>query len=309
MPLIARLIVARTVQAAISILAVTVLVFMIVRLTGDPVVLILPDTASEEDFVRLRAHYGLNEPLIVQYGMFLRQLASGDLGTSIRARGTPVARLISDRLPATLQLGIAALVIVIVVGVPAGVYAAYWRGGWLDRSVQFGAVVGQSAPQFWVGLILILVFAVQLRMVPAGGYGGPTNFVLPAVTVALPGLAGITRLTRSSVLEVLHMDYIKFARIKGVPEPRVLWKHALRNAALSIITYGGVLTAGLITGSVVSETVFAWPGLGQLMISSIQARDFPAIQAIVLIYSLIYIGVNFLVDLLYVVVNPRLRQA
>lgn len=295
-------------QAALSLLAVTIIVFALVRLTGDPLVVILPETASPEDYAYWRAELKLDEPLYVQYLSQMAGVLQGDFGISLRARGSSVGQLIADRLPATLELGLVSVLLTFVVGIPLGIYAAYRQGRQFDRFSRLFSALGQAAPTFWVGLILIMIFAVGLRALPAGGYGSDfAHIILPAVTIALPTAAGMVRLTRTSFLEVLDLDYVKFARIKGVSERSILWKHTLRNASLPVLTYGGVIAASIITGSVVVETVFAWPGLGQLMIQSIQSRDFPTIQAIVLVYSAIYIGINLAVDILYTVLNPRLR--
>ena len=302
----ARVVWGRLLHTVLSLFAVSLLTFALVRLTGDPVLAILPMDASQQEYVRLRAELGLDQPLALQYAAYVSQLLAGNLGYSYTTRG-PVTAIIAERFPVTLYLGIAALLIVFGVGVPVGLYSAYWQGGWLDRAGRFTAVVGQSVPQFWLGLILILVFAVRLGWLPAGGYGGLGYLTLPAITMAWTATAGITRLMRSSALEVLNSDYIRFARIKGVPENAVLWKHALRNAALPVLTLGGVVTADLITGSIVTETVFAWPGLGQLIINSIHSRDFPVIQGLVLVFCAIFIATNLMVDLVYVVMNPRLR--
>ena len=301
-----RLVLDRLLHTLLSLFAVTLLTFALVRLTGDPVLAILPMDASQQDYLKLRAQLGLDQPVAFQYVSYLRQLIVGNLGYSYTTR-EPVTAIIAERFPVTLYLGIAALMIVFGVGVPVGLYSAYWQGGWLDRVGKFTAVVGQSVPQFWLGLILILVFAVRLGWLPAGGYGGLGYLTLPAITMAWTATAGIMRLMRSSTLEVLNSDYIRFSRIKGVPERAVLWKHALRNAALPVLTLGGVVTADLITGSIVTETVFAWPGLGQLIINSIHSRDFPVIQGLVLTFCAIFIATNLMVDLVYVSMSPRLH--
>jgi peptide/nickel transport system permease protein len=301
-----RTIATRIAHALISILGLTVIVFLVVRITGDPSNFLLPDTATPEDFARLRARLGLDQSIFVQYGIFLGQLLSGDLGQSIRL-ASPVADLIALRLPPTLELAGAALLITIVVGLPLGVYSAYGRGGALDRVARAFAAVGQASPAFWVGLILILIVSLNLRLLPAGGYGKLENIILPAITLAIAPVAGLTRLLRSSMIEVLSTDYVKFLRIKGVPEREILWKHGLRNAGLTALTFVGVLTARLVTGAVVTEQVFTWPGMGSLLATSVEGRDFTVIQAVVLIFSIVYVAVNLLVDLLYIVLNPRLR--
>jgi peptide/nickel transport system permease protein len=301
-----RLVLVRVSHAVSSLLLLTVLIFVATRLTGDPTNVLLPDTATPEDFARVRAQLGLDQPLVVQYFTFLGDLAHGDLGDSFTFR-TPVVKLIAARAPYTVALGLSALALVLLIGIPLGIYAAYWRGGAVDGLARGVAIVGQAAPPFWVGLILIWIVAVQLRWLPAGGYAGPANLIMPAITVAAGAMAGLTRLLRSSTIEVLDTDYVKFLRLQGESERSILWKHGLRNAGLTALTFTGILMASLLTGSVVVEAVFGWPGLGQLMAQSIESRDFPVIQAVVIVFALIYIIVNLLVDLLAAVVNPRLR--
>lgn len=296
----------RIVQAVLSMLVLSVLVFGLVRLTGDPLQLILPELATQEDFIRARAELGLDKPLYEQYAIFVGQLLEGDLGTSIQRR-VPVSDLIAQRFPATLQLGLAALGIVLFAGIPIGVLAAYWRGSAFDHGARTIAAFGQSTPSFWIGLILILIVAVHFDALPAGGYGGLENMILPAITMSVSSTAEMIRLVRSNMLEVLSTDYVKFLRIKGVPERSVLWKHAFRNAGLSTLTFAGLVAAGLFTGSVLAETVFVWPGMGLLMVQSIEGRDYPVTQAVVLTFSLIYIVMNLVVDLAYMVLNPKVR--
>jgi peptide/nickel transport system permease protein len=297
----------RVFHATLSVFMLTVLVFGLVRVTGDPATLLLSEFATPADYDRIHAKLGLDQPLPVQYVKFLDQLVHGDLGNSIFINA-PVSDLIQQRLEASLILALAALLIVVGVGVPLGIYSAYWRGGVLDRVTRFGAAVAQAAPAFWVALLLILLFSVRLNWLPSGGSGGITHLVLPAFAMSLHGTAGFVRLMRSSMLEVLSSDYIKYTRVRGLRERLVLWKHALRNAALSSLTFVGVLVAGLIAGSVVIETVFVYPGIGALLADSIESRDFPVIQAVVLLISIIYIVVNLCVDVLYVLLDPKLRH-
>jgi peptide/nickel transport system permease protein len=293
-------------QAALSLLAVIALVFGMTRLIGDPAFFLTGPEATEEDRVRIRRELGLDQPIPVQFAVYLSNLAQGDLGMSFRTR-TPVADLIAQRLPATLTMGVSALALTLVVAVPLGVYAGYWRGGPLDKFARGLAALGQAIPSFWLGLILILVFAVYLRWLPAGGYGEVQHLLLPSITLAFGAIAGLTRLLRSSMIEVLGSDYVKFHRIKGVPENEILWRHGLRNAGLTSLTYIGIVTAGLLTGSVLVETVYVWPGIGRLMIEGIEFRDFNVVLGVMLLFSTLYIGVNLIVDLLYTVLNPRLR--
>jgi peptide/nickel transport system permease protein len=277
-----------------------------IRITGDPAKLMLPDTATAADIARLQARLGLDRPLLEQYFLYLGQLVRGDMGEAVRLRAS-VGDLILQRLPATVELALSGLAIALLVGIPLGIYSAYYRGRPLDRVVRGLATVGMSAPSFWVGLLLILLFAVTFRLVPAGGHGKLENLVLPAIAVSIVPIAALTRLLRSSMLEVLGSDYVKFLRIKGVSDTEILWKHGLRNAGLTTLTYIGVVTAGLLTGSLVTELVFTWPGIGLLVAQSIEGRDFTVVQGVVTLISIVYIVVNLLVDVLYTVLNPRLR--
>jgi peptide/nickel transport system permease protein len=301
-----RLVLVRVSHALLSMALLTLFIFFLVRLTGDPAKLLLPDLTPQDVLDRFDASLGLNKPLYEQFGMFLGNFLHGELGTSF-VYNVPVSTLIVQRFPATLMLAVAALITTLVIGLPLGVLAAYKRGSWLDVVARSLAVVGQSAPSFWIGLILILLFSVRLHWLPAGGIGGPENLVMPVVVLAIKPLAGLVRLVRSSMIEVLDTDYVKFLRLKGLPERDILWKHALRNAGLVVLTFVGVLAADLLTGSVVTETVFAWPGMGWLMVESITSGDFAVVQAVVLLFSLIYIVLNLLTDLLYGWLNPKLR--
>ena len=302
----ARLMLTRLGHALFSMLALLLLVFGMVRLTGDPLQVLLPENATEEQHRQARQDLGLDDPVPVQFVTYIGNVAQGDLGDSIRLH-TPVTELIGQRIPPTLAMASVALVAVLAIGVPLGVFAAYWRNGRFDRFVRPFAALGQSAPSFWVGLLLVLLFAVNLKWLPSGGYGGFDHLVLPAVTLAFGAVAGLTRLLRSSMIEVLNADYITFLRTKGLPERKILWKHGLRNGGLTALTFMGVLTASLFTGSVIAETVFVWPGLGRLMIEAVNYRDFPVIQGVMLLFSAVYIVMNLIVDLLYIVLNPRLR--
>jgi peptide/nickel transport system permease protein len=299
-------ILARIGHALLSMLFLLVLVFVLVRLTGDPSYVLLPEDASPESRMLLRQELGLDQPLLVQFKVYMEKITEGDLGTSFRSR-IPVTDLIALRLPNTILLGVAAILLIILVGVPLGIYSAYWQGGRVDRVVRFMAAIGQAIPDFWLGLILILFFAVYLGILPSGGRGGIEHLILPAITLAFVRIAGLIRLLRSSMIETLTSDYVMFLRIKGLPERRILWKHALRNAGLTTLTFIGLLTAGLLTGSVLVETVFGWPGAGRLMTEAIRQRDFAVVQGVMLLFASVYIGVNLLVDVLYVFLNPRLR--
>lgn len=301
-----RFTVGRAVQSLLGLLVVTFVVFYAARLTGDPTVLMLSEMATREDAARLRAHLGLDKPLAVQYGRFLSQALQGDLGESTRYR-RPVTDVLASRFPASLQLGSVAIAITLLIALPIGVYSAVNRGTLLDVAGRMLAVLGQSLPLFWLGLMLMLILAVWLGLLPAAGRGSAASLILPAVTMGWAATPAIMRLTRSAMLEVLESEYIKLARIKGVPEWRVIWKHALKNALLPVITFSVLLFAEMIAGAIVTETVFAWPGVGQLLISSVNNRDFPMVQGTVLLLSTLFILGNFAVDVLYAYLNPRIK--
>jgi peptide/nickel transport system permease protein len=301
-----RLVGVRTGHALFSLFALFLLVFLMLRATGDPINFLLPPEASPEQRAFAREQMGLDQPIPVQFAIYVGSVLQGDLGISFRAR-VPVTEVILQRVPNTLTMAGAALALTILIGVPLGIYAAYARGTWMDRSARAVAVLGQSVPPFWLGFLLILLFAITFKVLPAGGFGEREHLVLPTVTLAFAPIAGLTRLLRSSMIEELGSDYVLFHRMKGLPDRVILWKHALRNAGLTTLSFLGILTAGLITGSVLVETIFVWPGLGRLMVESIGFRDFNVVQGVVLVFSATYIGVNLIVDLLYIVLNPRLR--
>jgi peptide/nickel transport system permease protein len=287
-------------------LVVISIVFVLTRLSGNPVHLLLDVNATQRDLEILTHHLGLDKPLPVQYGIYVKNIALGDFGRSVLTR-RPVTEHIGERLPATVELGVVAMLMSVFIGVPIGVYSAVRRGSLLDSSARVFAVLGQSVPPFWLGLMLILVFGVLLGILPAGGRGGPQHLLLPAFTLGYFTSAAIMRLTRSSMLEVLGTDYVKFARLKGLHEQVVLWKHGLKNALLPVVTFAVMLFVQFLGGAVVTETVFAWPGLGRLILESITTRDYPIVQAGVLVLSALYLTGNLLVDLLYSWLNPRIR--
>lgn len=299
-------VVGRVLQALLSMLVVISIVFVLTRLSGNPVHLLLDVNATQRDFDLLTHHLGLDKPLLVQYGLYVKNIVQGDFGKSVLTR-RPVTEHIWERLPATVELGVVAMFLSVAMGVPIGVYSAVRRGGVLDMGARVFAVLGQSLPPFWLGLMLILLFGVILRVLPAGGRGGPQHLLLPAFTLGYFTSAAIMRLTRSSMLEVLGTDYIKFARLKGLHEQVVLWKHGLKNALLPVITFAVMLFVQFLGGAVVTETVFAWPGLGRLILESITTRDYPIVQAGVLVLSALYLIGNLCVDVLYSWLNPRIR--
>lgn len=303
----ARSVIERVGHALLSMFALLILVFLLVRVTGDPAFFRVPPTATAEQKEEARRELGVDRPLPVQFAIYVSDLVQGDLGLSFRTR-TPVMDLVLQRLPATVFLSVAAFLLTIAVAVPLGIYSAYYRGRTLDRVTRMFAAAGQSVPEFWVGILLIIVFAVNLRILPSGGYGSLEQFVLPTITLSFVGIAGLTRLLRSSVINELTSDYVVFLRTKGVPERTILWKHVLRNAGLTTLSFLGIFVAGLLTGSVLVETVFVWPGVGRLMIESIDYRDFTVLQGTMLLFAGVYIVLNLFVDVLYRALNPRLRR-
>jgi len=301
-----RYLTGRVLQTVLSMLVVISIVFFLTRLSGNPVLLLLDVNATERDQEILTRHLGLDRPLPVQYAVYVKNIFLGDFGNSILTR-RPVTEHIWERLPATVELGVVGMFLSVLIGVPLGVYSAVRRGGVLDGGARVFAVLGQSMPTFWLGLMLILFFGVVLGVLPAGGRGGLQHVILPAFTLGYFTSAAIMRLTRSAMLEVLGSDYIKFARLKGLHEQVVLWKHGLKNALLPVITFAVMLFVQFLGGAVVTETVFAWPGLGRLILESITNRDYPIVQAGVLVLSALYLSGNFLVDLLYSWLNTRIR--
>jgi peptide/nickel transport system permease protein len=274
---------------------------------GDPVALMLGDAATKETIAKFREHLGLDRPLVVRYLRYLGQVVTGDLGRSIQ-QNRPVVDELADAWPATLQLTTTALVLAALVGVATGIVSAVWPNSVFDALSRLSSLFGLSMPVFWTGLVLIVVFAFWLPLLPVGGVGSPAHLVLPAVTLALPSIAMIARMTRSSVLEVLREDYVRTARAKGVGERLVVVKHALRNAAIPILTLIGLQAGQLMGGAVLTETVFAWPGLGRLMVKAIFARDYILLQGLVLIFALAFVVINLVVDLSYGALDPRVSR-
>ncbi|MCZ6614511.1 MAG: ABC transporter permease [Chloroflexi bacterium] len=304
-----RYIIKRSIHAVITLFVVSIVVFMIVRLSGDPVLLLVPDEAPAEDYEEMRKLLRLDEHITVQYVIWMRQVLTGDLGESTTQR-LPVATLILERFPATLQLTSLAFTFTLLIGLPIGVYAAAHRGGALDFLARGFAVFGQATPNFWMGIVFIMIFAVWLGWLPAAGREGGIKFlILPAVTIGWFPVAGVMRLTRSSMLEVLNSEYVKLARVKGVRESLVLWKHAFKNAALPVLTYSALIIVFMVRGSVIVETVFAWPGVGRLVLEAVYNRDFPIVQAVVLLFATFFITANLLVDITYAYLNPKIRYS
>lgn len=310
-----RLIALRVVMAMPVMLVVATIVFLLLRLSpGDPALIIAGETAGPEALARIRGEMGLDRPLVVQYLAWLGEIVRGNLGTSVLSK-IPVLTLIFDRLEPTLVLALSAILITVVVAVPLGAIAAWRHNSWIDRAVMMLSVVGFSVPAFVIGYILILLLSVKADIFPVQGYVSPfadplaalRHLALPSITLALVFMALISRVTRSSLLEVLGEDFVRTARAKGNVERRVLWRHALPNAAVPIITVIGLGIALLISGVVVTESVFNLPGVGRLTIDAILARDYPVVQGLMLFFALIYVGVNLLIDIAYVIVDPRIR--
>lgn len=301
-----RYVLRRLLQTVVTAIFVTVIVFSLARLTGDPTLLILPTEATEADRTFFRRQLGLDRSLPEQYLTFLGNALRGDLGVSFRYR-EPALDLVLSRLPATLELAAASMALAVIVALPIGILAAIRRGSYLDVGTRWFATLGQSTPTFWLGLILMLIFAVRLGWLPSSGRGGIEYLILPAITLGWYSAAAIARLTRSSMLEMMQHDFIRFERLAGLPERVIVIKHALKNAAIPIITYMALQFGVLLSGAVVTEQVFAWPGLGQVVVEAINTRDYPVIQAAVLVTAFLFLLINLAVDLIYSWLDPRIR--
>jgi peptide/nickel transport system permease protein len=293
-------------QSILVLLGVSAVVFLILHLTGDPALLLLPPDASAEDVAKFRESMGFNDPVAVQYLRFLKGAVRGNFGESLR-HGEPAMGLVLERLPATFELAGAGLLIALCLAIPAGIVSAVRRNTPIDYLSTVVALLGQAMPTFWLGIMLILIFSVRLNWLPSSGRGDLQHLLLPAITLGLFTTARITRLTRSGMLEVLGQDYIRTARAKGVNEPPVVWKHALKNAAIPIVTIVGIELGTLLGGSVITETIFAWPGVGRLSVQAISNRDYPVVQSAVFLLASTFVVVNFLVDVVYTYLDPRIR--
>jgi peptide/nickel transport system permease protein len=290
-----------------SILGVLVVVFFMVRLApGDPAVFLAGEFAPPATIEAMRQRFGLDRPLHVQFGLYVGSLAQGDLGRSTRTQRLVINDL-RQFFPNTIELALGAIIVAMVIGIPAGVMAAIKQNNWVDLLVTMGALVGVSMPVFWFGLLAMLYFSVQLGWFPVAGRGTWAHLVLPVASLGLGSMAIIARMTRSSMLEVLSLDYVRTARAKGLRQSRVVLKHAFRNALVPVVTIGGLQFGQLMSGAVLTETVFAWPGIGRLLVDSIQARDYPVVQASVLLIAVTFILINIAVDLVYGFIDPRIR--
>lgn len=292
-------------------LGVSVAVFVMVRLVpGDPVQIMFANSSqpSQEQIDLMRHQLGLDEPIYRQYAQYLEGIVQGDLGESFRSR-QPVGSEIIDRLPNTLKLTAASLLVAIVIGVTAGILSATFRGGWIDRISMVVAIVGLSVPGFWLGMMIMLLFGVRLQWFPVSGAETWKHLVMPAFTLGVISSAVLARITRASMLEALNQDYVRTARAKGLRNITVVWRHALRNALIPVVTIIGLQIGGLLSGAFIIESVFAYPGIGALAVNALQTRDFPMIQGIVLFVAVVYVGVNVLIDMLYGLLDPRISYS
>jgi peptide/nickel transport system permease protein len=301
-----RFIAKRLLLAIVTLLGVSLIVFVAARLTGDPALLMAPSDATDEEIQVIRVQLGLDKPIPVQYLIFLRDAFKGDFGESIRY-GQPAMTLALKRFPATLELAAWAFAVGLLFGIPLGILSATKPGSFRERTGSSFAMLGLSVPPFWLALILMIVFAVTLHWLPTSGREHLSSRVLPVFAIGWVSLAQIMRVTRSSMLEVLGSDYVKMARMKGLRERMVIWKHALRNALIPVVSMAGFLFAMLVGGAALVESVFRWPGIGALLIDGVFARDFPLVQAGVILVAAVVILVNLIVDVLYGVIDPRIR--
>ncbi len=298
----------RFLQMLFAVWAVATLVFLFLQLTGDPMELLAPEDMTEAQVEELRRAYGLDRPIHVQYLVYMKNLLKGDLGISWTS-GEPALSLLAQRFPATLKLVLAALFIAVALGLPAGVLAAIRADSLLDRALRFLSVIGISAPTFWIGIMLILVFSVTLGWLPSAGAQSWKHYILPAVTLSFYRIALFLRMIRSTMLDVLSQDYVRTARAKGLPERVVVYKHALRNALIPFVTLVGLQFGHLMAGAVVTEWIFAWPGMNRLALNALFTEDRPVILAFVVLTAVIFAAVNFVVDVLYGLIDPRVRYA
>jgi peptide/nickel transport system permease protein len=302
-----RYIARRVFHSLLAILAMSLIVFSLARITGNPLDVMLPLEAGAEEYERVSKYWGLDQPLHTQYFIFLSKAVRGDFGNSWKWHGHSAMGLVWQRLPATLQLAGFALAISIVIALPIGVMSAVMKGTAWDSAAKIIALLGQSLPAFWLGIVLMWIFAVHLGWFPTSGKGGLQHMILPAITLGWFQVAALMRLVRSSMLEVLDSEFVKLTRIKGLAEWKVIWKHCLRNAAIAPLTFFAIIAGVLMTGAVVTESVFSWPGTGLLVVDAVRARDFQVVQAVVIVFAGIFIVTNLLVDVLYAYLDPRIR--
>jgi peptide/nickel transport system permease protein len=302
-----RFIAVRVLQSLLALWVMSLIVFGLARLSGNPLDVMLPIEALPEDYARLEKYWGLDKPLTTQYVIFIKKALQGDFGQSLKYQGKSAMSLVTERLPATLELAGFALLISVLLALPIGVLAAVAKGNNWDTAAKVVALLGQSLPTFWLGIVLMWVFAVMLDWLPSAGRGGLQHLILPAITLGWFQVAAIMRLVRSSMLEVMDSEFVKLARVKGIPEWKVVWKHCLRNAGIAPLTYFAIIAGSLLTGSVVTETVFTWPGVGLMVVDAVRSRDFQVVQAVVILFAGIFILCNLLVDIAYAYLDPRIR--
>lgn len=304
-----RFLMRRFLMIIVTLIAVSMIIFIMARVTGDPRVLLLDENASREQWERMGEELGLDKPYYHQYGLFMKDVLRGDFGESIKLQ-EPVMTAIAGRIWPTVQLGGGAFLLALVVGIPLGVLSAVMRGTALDQLGRVIAMVGQAAPSFWLGIMFMFFFAVKLGWVPPSGREGWNSIILPMVTLAWGGfLAGSLRLMRSAMLDVMDSEYIKLAKAKGVSTRSLIWKHAFRNALIPPLTLAGVSMPAILTGSITTELVFAWPGMGQLAIQALYTSDYPLLQGLTIMFTLGYVGIALAVDVLYAYIDPRIRFA
>ena len=302
-----RYIVLRLGQAIVTLFIISVVVFSLARLSGDPINVLVSDEADEDRIQQVRELWGLDRPLYIQYLSFVKNAFSGNFGDSLAYKGYSAMGLVGERLPATLQLAGLSLAIAVGIALPIGVLSAVKKDSSFDYIAKIFGLLGQSLPQFWLGIVFIWVFGVMLGWLPTCCKGGFSHIILPALALGYYQVAALMRLTRSSMLEVLDSEYVKMAQIKGLPRWKIIWKHCLRNAAIGPLTYLDIIVGILFTGAVAIETVFAWPGMGLLAVQSVQTRDFTVIQTIALVGAVLVIALSLLIDIAYAYLDPRIR--
>lgn len=301
-----RFILVRLLQTLVALVGIAMLIFGLVRISGDPAMMLATATSTAEDIANIRKNLGLDKSIPEQFVIFASDVVRGDLGTSLFKK-KPVTGMIAEVLPNSIKLGLPSFIVGMTLALLLGVLGATRRDTAMDNGVKFLAILGQALPGFWVAIVAVYFFSVKWKLLPTSGMGGIEFYILPVSTMAFFLLPGMMRLVRSSMLDVLDSEYIKLARIKGLPERVVIWKHALRNALIAPLTVAGMLLAGIITGAVIIETVFSWPGVGRLLVDSVIGRDFPLVQGITLMVAVVVLGINLLVDILYAYVDPQIR--
>lgn len=302
-----RYAISRLARAFVTVLLVVTFAFVVLRLTGDPAIEILSADATPEQLAAFRAAWGLNDPIWIQFLQYLRQVFTGDLGSSMRD-GRDAFTVVVERIPVTLMITMPALLLNVLIGVPAGVYAALHRNSLLDRAMMFGAVAGFTVPSYVLGLVMVLLFSVWLKLLPSGGSGGWTSGILPVLTLAANGAAVLARYTRSAMLEVLTQHYVRTASAKGVPWRQVVFRHALPNAAIPTVTVAGFMVGQLIAGAVIVESIFSWPGIGRLLVGSVVSRDLAVVQCLLFVVAFTMVVSNMAVDLVYGMLDPRMTD-